>query len=79
MTPREAALRAESKYVAGIIHAEMGLVDAYTAMQHRLYPRLEELTYLIGRERWCASVDQSSMFTDGTVWPDGDLELEMAA
>lgn len=79
MTPREAVLTEERRTVARLIHADLGLVDGYTASQHPLAPRLEELTYLIGRERWCASVDQSSLFTDGTVWPEGDLELEMAA
>ena len=79
MTPREATLTEERRTVARIIHADLGLVDEYTASQHLLAPRLEELTYLIARERWAASVDQSGLFTDGTVWDPADLELEMAA
>ena len=78
MTPREATLTEERRTVARIIHADLGLVDGYTASRHPLAPRLEELTYLIGRERWAASVDQSTLFDDGTVWDPADLELEMA-
>ena len=79
MTPREATLTEERRTVARIIHADLGLVDGYTASRHPLAPRLEELTYLIARERWATSVDQSTLFDDGTVWDPADLELELAA
>ena len=80
MTPREAVLDEERRTVARLIRADLGPVDGWTAQQHPLAHRLEELTFLLARERWLSSVDESHMFDDGTTWDDPvELEMEMAS
>lgn len=80
MTPREQALTEERKTVARLLRDEVG-TNGWIAATHPYARRLEDIAILLGRERWAASVDRSTLprFDDGTTWDSADLELEMAS